>query len=281
MQLKVSGTGRRVVAAAGVLAVATAGAVIARADDQSARSAQSAGGLAVSPAQIERSAAAGPWKGARAPPRSSSPPRSPAARSALARGERRCRRESASASRKFRPSGEAANGQSPTTKRTSARVRAVPGLAAMSPPSCSTECRATRRRPRDDRRSRGFARPADRRRRLPRRPSAALRSRQSRRRQATRPRGPPLHRNRGTASTSSADPSGLVPNCHQGALPPLSSAVIFQIGEALMLNGRYFKGAAFGAGLPLDHPSIFFASSKSLSVMPFAAWFVRRTSTQA
>ena len=37
MQLKVSGTGRRVVAAAGVLAVATAGAVIARADEQSAR----------------------------------------------------------------------------------------------------------------------------------------------------------------------------------------------------------------------------------------------------
>lgn len=59
MQLKVSGTGRRVVAAAGVLAVATAGAVIARADDQSARSAQSSGGLAVSPAKIERTAGAG------------------------------------------------------------------------------------------------------------------------------------------------------------------------------------------------------------------------------
>ena len=50
MQLKVSGTGRRVVAAAGVLAVAAAGAVIARADEQSARSAQTSGGLAVSPA---------------------------------------------------------------------------------------------------------------------------------------------------------------------------------------------------------------------------------------
>ena len=59
MQLKVSGTGRRVVAAAGVLAVATAGAVIARADEQNARSAQAAGGLAVSPVQIERPAAAG------------------------------------------------------------------------------------------------------------------------------------------------------------------------------------------------------------------------------
>lgn len=59
MQLKVSGTGRRVVAAAGVLAVATAGAVIARADDQGARGAQTSGGLAVSPATIERAAAAG------------------------------------------------------------------------------------------------------------------------------------------------------------------------------------------------------------------------------
>ena len=49
MQLKVSGTGRRVVAAAGVLAVAAAGAVIARADDQGARTAQTSGGLAVSP----------------------------------------------------------------------------------------------------------------------------------------------------------------------------------------------------------------------------------------
>jgi len=59
VQLKVSGTGRRVGAAAGVLAVATAGAVIARADDQNARTAQATGGLAVSPAQIERPAAAG------------------------------------------------------------------------------------------------------------------------------------------------------------------------------------------------------------------------------
>jgi hypothetical protein len=48
-----------VVAAAGVLAVATAGAVIARADDQNARTAQTSGGLAVSPATIERAAAAG------------------------------------------------------------------------------------------------------------------------------------------------------------------------------------------------------------------------------
>jgi hypothetical protein len=59
VQLKVSGTGRRVVAAAGVVAVATAGAVIARADDQDARSAQTTGGLAISPAKIERAAAAG------------------------------------------------------------------------------------------------------------------------------------------------------------------------------------------------------------------------------
>jgi hypothetical protein len=58
VQLKVSGTGR-VVAAAGVLAAATAGAVIARADDQGARTAQTSGGLAVSPATIERAAAAG------------------------------------------------------------------------------------------------------------------------------------------------------------------------------------------------------------------------------
>ena len=59
MQLKVSGTGRRIVAAAGVVAVAAAGAVIARADDQSARTAQTSGGLAVSPAMIERQTAVG------------------------------------------------------------------------------------------------------------------------------------------------------------------------------------------------------------------------------
>ena len=58
MQLKVSGTGR-LVAAVGVVAVATAGAVIARADEQSARTAQSSGGLRVSPAKIERQAAPG------------------------------------------------------------------------------------------------------------------------------------------------------------------------------------------------------------------------------
>jgi hypothetical protein len=58
VQLKVSGTGR-LVAAAGVVAVATAGAVIARADDPSARTAQSAGGLRVSPAGVERDAAPG------------------------------------------------------------------------------------------------------------------------------------------------------------------------------------------------------------------------------
>jgi hypothetical protein len=58
VQLKVSGTGR-LVAAAGVVAVATAGAVIARADDQDARTAQSRGGLWVSPAGIERDAAPG------------------------------------------------------------------------------------------------------------------------------------------------------------------------------------------------------------------------------
>jgi hypothetical protein len=58
VQLKVSGTGR-LVAAAGVLAVATAGAVIARADDPPAHTAQSEGGLWVSPAGIERQAAAG------------------------------------------------------------------------------------------------------------------------------------------------------------------------------------------------------------------------------
>lgn len=56
----VSGTARRTFAAAGVLAAIVGGAVIARADDPSATSAQSRdGGLAISPLRIERPAAAG------------------------------------------------------------------------------------------------------------------------------------------------------------------------------------------------------------------------------
>ena len=47
------------IAATGVLAIASAGAVIARADDQSARTAQRTGGLAVSPAKIERQVSVG------------------------------------------------------------------------------------------------------------------------------------------------------------------------------------------------------------------------------
>lgn len=56
--MKVTGTGR-LAAVAGVAAIATAGAVIARADDPGARTAQANGGLRVSPAGIERQAAAG------------------------------------------------------------------------------------------------------------------------------------------------------------------------------------------------------------------------------
>jgi hypothetical protein len=59
VQLMVSGTGRRTIAAAGLLAAIAGGAVIARADDPPARGAQAAGGLGVSPMQVERPAAAG------------------------------------------------------------------------------------------------------------------------------------------------------------------------------------------------------------------------------
>jgi hypothetical protein len=55
----VSGAGRRVVAIAGVVAVAAAGAVMARADDDGARKAQDTGGLSVIPAKIERPAVIG------------------------------------------------------------------------------------------------------------------------------------------------------------------------------------------------------------------------------
>lgn len=60
MQLMVSGTGRRIVATAGVVAVAAAGAVIARADQQpDVQAAQAVGGLSVTPVTIERTAAVG------------------------------------------------------------------------------------------------------------------------------------------------------------------------------------------------------------------------------
>jgi hypothetical protein len=59
VQLKVSGTGRRAIAAAGVVAAIAGGAVIARADDPPARAAQATGGLAISPIVIERQATVG------------------------------------------------------------------------------------------------------------------------------------------------------------------------------------------------------------------------------
>jgi hypothetical protein len=55
----VSGTGRRALAAAGVLAAIAGGAVIARADDPSARSAQAEGGLSASPVTIEQTTQVG------------------------------------------------------------------------------------------------------------------------------------------------------------------------------------------------------------------------------
>jgi len=55
----VSGTGRKTIAVAGVLAAVAGGAVIARADQPSARTAQAAGGLSASPVLIERAAQAG------------------------------------------------------------------------------------------------------------------------------------------------------------------------------------------------------------------------------
>jgi hypothetical protein len=55
----VSGTGRKTIAVAGVLAAVAAGAVIARADQPSARTAQLTGGLSLSPVLIERAAEAG------------------------------------------------------------------------------------------------------------------------------------------------------------------------------------------------------------------------------
>jgi hypothetical protein len=55
----VSGTGRRTIALAGVLAAIAGGAVIARADDPSARAAQATGGLSASPVMIERNTEVG------------------------------------------------------------------------------------------------------------------------------------------------------------------------------------------------------------------------------
>jgi hypothetical protein len=55
----VSGTGRKTIAAAGVLITIAGGAVIARADDQSARTAQAEGGLSASPVMIERASQVG------------------------------------------------------------------------------------------------------------------------------------------------------------------------------------------------------------------------------
>jgi hypothetical protein len=55
----VSGTGRRTIAVAGVLAAIAGGAVIARADDPSARTAQATGGLSASPVMIERNTEVG------------------------------------------------------------------------------------------------------------------------------------------------------------------------------------------------------------------------------
>jgi hypothetical protein len=55
----VSGTGRKTIAAAGVLAAIAGGAVIARADDPGARTAQSSGGLSASPVLIERTTQVG------------------------------------------------------------------------------------------------------------------------------------------------------------------------------------------------------------------------------
>jgi hypothetical protein len=55
----VSGTGRKTIAAAGVLAAVAGGAVIARADDPSARTAQAPGGLSASPVLIERTTQVG------------------------------------------------------------------------------------------------------------------------------------------------------------------------------------------------------------------------------
>jgi hypothetical protein len=55
----VSGTGRRTIAAAGLLAAIAGGAVIARADDPGARAAQAAGGLSASPVVFERTTQVG------------------------------------------------------------------------------------------------------------------------------------------------------------------------------------------------------------------------------
>jgi hypothetical protein len=55
----VSRTGRKTIAAAGVLAVIAGGAVIAQADDQNARVAQAGGGLSASPVLIERATQVG------------------------------------------------------------------------------------------------------------------------------------------------------------------------------------------------------------------------------
>jgi hypothetical protein len=59
VQLMVSRTGRRTIAAAGVLAAIAGGAVIARADDPGARAAQAEGGLSASPVLIERTTQVG------------------------------------------------------------------------------------------------------------------------------------------------------------------------------------------------------------------------------
>jgi hypothetical protein len=59
VQLMVSGTGRKTMAAAGVLVAIAGGAVIARADDPSARAAQAEGGLSASPVLIERATQVG------------------------------------------------------------------------------------------------------------------------------------------------------------------------------------------------------------------------------
>jgi hypothetical protein len=55
----VSGTGRKTIAAAGVLAAIAGGTVIARADDPSGRAAQAEGGLSASPVLIERATQVG------------------------------------------------------------------------------------------------------------------------------------------------------------------------------------------------------------------------------
>jgi hypothetical protein len=59
VQLMVSRTGRKTIAAAGVLAAIAGGAVIARADDPGAQAAQAEGGLSASPVLIERATQVG------------------------------------------------------------------------------------------------------------------------------------------------------------------------------------------------------------------------------